>query len=271
MQGKNVLQFPESSASRTSLPTPFYDLLGDRICVGLHVRHSGQRLQFFVHLRPPTDAASIEVLRQRDIIFKPAKGAQGQDIDRAGLLQEDRQFFDDHLIAAVYNKKELTPSELDQIDPMFKLKINAVTFLIAVTTPPIEEVQIGEMSAIPSIEELLSTRPMVPQALALASDEGKEFSFQALQKFAMPSAADSLTYARVQKIRTFEGGAQSLITNYSLVTKLYDSLIDSADGFMLGAARCERSNKAEWVPKIPFVFKWHAVRELFRDAERKNA
>jgi hypothetical protein len=95
-----------------------------------------------------------------------------------------------------------------------------------------------------------------------------------VHRFQVPDASDSLVYQRVQKLRALDNNmGQSLSTNYDLVTKLYNSLIESADGFCIGGnqTRCTEANKADWVDKIPFQFKWLSVRQLFRDAERKNA
>jgi hypothetical protein len=270
MQGTNVLVPPTPNSNSGYL----YDLDATRICVAVLCRRNGQKIDFWCHLRQPTDDAVIHMLREREIYFRPAKGDAGQDIERAGSYDEDRQFFDAHLIAVVYDGKEISKEELDAVDPLFRIRINAVQFLVGVATPTAETI---EGLTIPNLADIIAGKPQISQTVMLGDDSSKEHRFGAVQTFTNPSAPDALNFQRVSKIRMGEGGSQRIITNYPLISKLYRSMVESAEGFIIRDSPdrtplpCTMSNKNQWVDKIPFVFKLHAVKELFREAERKNA
>jgi len=261
MQGNNVLVLPIPDVTKE----PHYDLLGDRVCISVRIRKNGAKLDFWCHLKTPTQTAALEQIKARDIFFKPARGEEGTDIERIGSFEEDREFFDDHFITAFYKNEEVTREQIDQLDPVYRIKLATILFLFQTFIPPIDAATQTE----PTLADLLAN-PIVTQAIMLADDKQTEHRLLLAHTFAPPSAADSLKYQGSQKLRTLEGGVQKLVLNHQTIISLYDRLIESPGGFYLGSEPCTLANKKEWVDRIPVVFKLHAVRELFRDADRKN-
>jgi hypothetical protein len=253
MTGKNALTFLEPTKPNQP-PVPVYDLTGDRICIALLINHPPNKLEFYVHLKPPTQERTLRLLSEREGYGVAVTGKDaGMDLE-SGPVDVDRKFFDEHVIAVGYQGKELTTDQLDLLDRRYNLKVNTITRgLLAVGTP-----EGSQDDAAPTIEELLSESPTVEQRILLADDTGTEHELRIVHHFEMPTARQSTDFQRSQKMRVKDHGVRRFIIKFKDIVKLYDAMISTVDGVTGGLAN------------LPVVWKINAVQMVFRDAERKN-
>ena len=52
--------------------------------------------------------------------------------------------------------------------------------------------------------------------------------------------------------------------------KIYDSLVDSVEGVLMGTAVCGQDNRKEWLTRMPVFFKLAAIDQILRGSKRKN-
>jgi len=54
--------------------------------------------------------------------------------------------------------------------------------------------------------------------------------------------------------------------NFNDIDEIYNAAVLKAEGFLIGGSPCTKSNKKDWVEKIPFEYKFCSVDEAFRPA-----
>lgn len=257
MQGKNVVQL-DSNIPTSMPPSYVYDLDADRLCVALMIIRDSQKLPFACHMKVFTSDRMKRLLQERAGWQIPAKGNEvGIDVD-AGDTRVDCAFFDEHKIAVLYAKQELTADQFDQLDRVNNIRSSAVLRGLLIIGNP--RVDVGVTVDLPSLDELLSGATRVRQTVVLANDDGEDVELNIAHHFSTPTAKQSTEFIRSSKLRSADGGARRVVTNFKEIERLYDALIQKVDGTVgeFSAA------------KIPFTWKLNAIQTLFREAERKN-
>lgn len=243
----------------------YYQLDAERVGIILSARHGNKRFDIGVTLKPYASGRLVDLLRQREVYFTPAKDEPGATNIERGSIDLDRSFFDEHMIGVTFNGGHpLNAEEIERLDARYAIKVNAVNAgLNGVNTEVDEEAKI-------TLEEIFSDATAINQYMHFVGPDGKECRVDVTHRFRAPTAADSLEYGRTSKVRTMEGGGQRLSVNYKARLKLYDSMIESLDGFLVGDAVCSAANKAAWLERVPAFFKLAALDHLFRGSSRKN-
>lgn len=238
---------------------PVYDLAGDEIRIQSIIRTANSRLPFTVSLNVPTEDDLIDLIRARNMQIKPAADdVNATETERINSLRVDCDFFDKHVKQVRYGKNRdvVTDAQFAKFDPMFQIRQSTIIFLLS-ATPEMDNSAPADLTE-PSLEELLERKTTVTMKYAICDDNDVEHVFQAKFTFRDPTAEESIQWQRHQKIRRDRANAQAIIIDHKMISKLYAAMVESVEGF--------NGN----IKNVPYPFKFGAVNQVFKGAERKN-
>jgi hypothetical protein len=104
----------------------------------------------------------------------------------------------------------------------------------------------------------------IPTELRLYSFERKRIETlrldHHLERF---NESDRHQYDRaIQLIENSRRAEQRVETNWDVISGLYDRRVKSLEGAVINSQPCQESNKADWIPKVPFIMKAYVVSKV---------
>lgn len=243
-----------------------YELNAESVGFQFRIRHdSGQPVVVNVKMKPYDNRMMIQLLKDQAGHMQAAK----DDIDawdvKGGQPTASREFFDRQVLEVRMNGTVLTDEQVARLDARWDFK-NAVIEhgLNGIARVTYDEEELGKEL---SVDEILGTA-VIHTKFAITDDLGAEQMISIDHSFDYPSAMDSLAHERASVQQGLRQGGFRVQYNHEALTTLYNKKIITVSGLTLDGQPCVKENKAEWVDRVPYLFKRAALGFLFSRAER---
>lgn len=242
-----------------------YELGAKELEFSFRIRHdSGKPMVFAVKMKPYDNRLMVQLLKEQAGVMQQSK----DDLDawdvKGGSETAARDFFDRHKVEVKMNGTVLTDPQIDRLDGRWDFKNVVVQHGYNGITRVVPE---DELAQELSIDEVLGDST-IHTKFSLVNSEGVEEQIPIDHKFDYPTAMDSLAWDRASIQQGLRQGGFRVQFNHEAISTLYNRKIGEVPGCVVDGKPCVKANKAEWVDKIPYLFKRAALGWLFSKAER---
>ncbi len=239
-------------------------------CEDLAFRNIGDS-NIIWHFRPYSDASAKNLLRaiSNKYAQMPSGGFQQIPGDPVSYLP----FFDAHFL-----RMENVFDELGNALPL-ETQLQWLEENPQAKVQCIEGAFNPELVVSPDIQSLDGKAVLLFSKLSASKHKVKAWwggavhEIEITHKLASPKAKDRLEYDRstTNRIESRRNTKTlQVVRDFDLIESLYAKLIDSMEGACVWGKPCLAENKAEWIAKVPYWWKFTAVEDIFSQDRSKN-
>lgn len=242
---------------------PHYELAATELKIAMQQRlDSGTIHHLPTTLSVPKPENVFNLLEAQKVVTRPIAGEDGVTEDVRLNPDVDAGFFDEHVVEVFHRNKnrKQTKDEIEQLGLLYNFKANTVNRgFLKVLGPAHEEDE--------QAEELLPSKPVVSLSYLLADENGDEHRVSISMTFRLRTAADVHEMRRAIRSRTLKDGSQLTMIKHRRLSKLFRSMIRSAEGLLVDGKPCTEENRSEWVDKVPIHFQFNSIIRQYRGAD----